>query len=71
MTDIDTNRLVFTDEKSLKGVEIFNKKGRQDPFSGTKLVEYVTRDFRNVYCIMGLIYANPQKKKPLVYSMGK
>ena len=35
---IDTDRLVFCDKKILKGSEIFNKKGREDPFGASDLV---------------------------------
>ena len=62
---------MFCDEKSLKGQEVYNRRGRADPLSGDKLQQYVTGDFHNVYCIMGMIACQPRKNKPMVYNIGK
>ena len=43
-------RLVFVDEKSLKGAELFNKKGRLDPLTDKVITRLVGGNFRNTYC---------------------
>ena len=68
---VDNRRLVFSDEKSLKGREIYNRKGRTDPLSDEPIMQYVTGDFRNVYCIMGMISIQHEKSKPMVYNIGE
>ena len=63
-------RLVFVDEKSLKGAELFNEKGRPDPITGEQVSRLVGGDFRNTYCLMGMITINVEKGRPMVYSIG-
>ena len=71
ISGVNNRRLFFCDEKSLKGSEIYNRRGRADPFSSEKLIQYVTGDFRNVYCVMGMVSVQRRKSKPMVFSMGK
>lgn len=58
---VDNRRLVFLDEKSLKGREIYNRKGRANPLSDEPIMQYVTGNFRSVYCIMGIILVQHEK----------
>ena len=63
-------RLVFVDEKSLKGAELFNKKGRPDPLTGEVIMRLVGGAFQNTYCLMGMITINKEKGKPMIYYLG-
>ena len=63
-------RLVFVDEKSLKGAEIFNKKGMPNPLTGEVITRLVGGDFWNTYCLMGIITINKEKEKPMIYYLG-
>ena len=60
----------FGDEKSLKGTEVFNRKGRVDPTSGENDQLIVPPYFRNTFCIMGMTTINRQKNPPFLYSIG-
>lgn len=51
---LDPRRLKFTDEKSLKGAEIFNRRVRRDPLTGEVAPIVTDPDFRNTYTIIGL-----------------
>ena len=68
---IPSERLVFVDEKSVKGCELYNKKGRTDPLTGDKPVQIVPPDFRNTYCLMGMCSINKNKIMPILYSIGE
>ena len=46
--------LVFGDEKSLKGAELFNRSGRADPLTGLVEDFVIDSDWRNTYAITGL-----------------
>ena len=61
---IPPHLLHFGDEKSLKGTEIFNRRGRADPETGAVDEVVVPPYFRNTYCIMGFITVNPTKSPP-------
>ena len=63
-------RLVFVDEKSLKGAELFNEKGRPDLLTGEVIMRLVGGDFRNTYCLMGMITINKEKGKTMIYCLG-
>ena len=69
--NIHPQRLVFTDEKSFKAEEGIIKFGRPDPITGEKPTQIVSSDFRNRYCIMGMMSINPLKRKAVVYQIGK
>ena len=47
-------RLVFGDEKSLKGADLFNRSGRADPLTGLVEDFVIDSDWRNTYAITGL-----------------
>ena len=66
MAQIAPYRLVFVDEKSLKGAELFNKKGRPDPLTGKVITRLVGGDFRNTYCLMGMITINKEMVKSMI-----
>ena len=70
MSEIGSDRLCFVDEKSLKGAELFNVKGRADPLTGEPPVHVVNPDFRNTYCVMGICSVNQHKLKPFLYNIG-
>ena len=59
---VASEHLVFVDKKSVKGCELYNKKGRSDPLTGEQPVEIVPSDFRNTYCLMGMCSMNKTKK---------
>ena len=65
--DVDPKRLVFTDEKPLKGMDIFGKKVRRHPITGEVPTITANADLRNryfVYCnlyVFCLIYQNLTK----------
>jgi hypothetical protein len=50
---LDHTRLKFTDEKHLKGAELFNRKVRKCPMTGYVHEVVVDPDFRNTYTIIG------------------
>ena len=64
MSGINAERICFVDEKSLKGAELFNVKGRGDPLTGERPFHIVNLDFRNTYCVMGICLVNRRKLKP-------
>ena len=68
---VPSDRIVFVDEKSLKGGELYNRKGRSDPLTGEHPTQIVDADFRNTYCLMGMVSINNVKVKPMFYSIGE
>ena len=68
---VSTYRIVFVDEKSLKGCELYNRRGRSDPLTGEQPMQIVDSDFRNTYCLMGMITISHAKAKPIFYSLGE
>ena len=54
----DHTRFVFTDEKPMKGIDIFNKKIRRSPLDGTVPFVEAGFDLRNVYNLMAAIKIN-------------
>eukprot|EP00984_Skeletonema_dohrnii_P034680 scaffold33635_cov188-Skeletonema_dohrnii-CCMP3373.AAC.1 len=48
---LNFKRLVFGDEKLLKGQELYNRKARINPMTGERPVLTVTPDFRNTHSI--------------------
>ena len=72
ITNLPTQlRLIFIDEKSLKGSELYNRKGRACPLTGIVEDTIVSSDFRNTYCIMGMISVDKTKNKPMLFTIGK
>jgi len=68
---IPMQRLVFIDEKLLKGVEVANRKGRGCPVTGKPPVCLVSPDFRNTYCLMGMCSINENKQRSVLYTIGE
>lgn len=68
---LDSRRLVFTDEKLFKAEEGILTVGRKDPLTGEVPKQVVNSDFRNRYCVMGMISINTIKGKSVVYTIGK
>ena len=54
-------RLVFGDEKSLKGADLFNRSGRADPLTGLVEDFVIDSDWRNTYAITGLCRIGPDR----------
>ena len=50
--------------------KLFNEKGRPDLFTGEQLLRLLGGDFRNTYCLIGMIYINVEKEKHMMYSIG-
>jgi hypothetical protein len=50
---LDPSRLIFADEKLLKGQELFNRLVRRDPMTGQKPCMNPDPDFRNTHSITG------------------
>ena len=71
VSGIASERICFVDEKSLRGAELFNVKGRSDPITGVPPSHIVNPDFRNTYCIMGICSVNKEKARPFVYNIGE
>jgi transposase len=67
---INPLRLKFVDEKSLKGVEIFNRKARADPLTGFVPITVVDSDFRNTYAVIGMMGFD-NNKPAIRYSITK
>jgi hypothetical protein len=57
---MDSRRIKFGDEKSLKGREIFNRKVRRCPITGVVESIIVDPDFRNAYSIIGFCGIDPR-----------
>ena len=68
---IASGRLVFVDKKSVKGCELYNKKGRSDLLTGEQPVEIVPSNFCDTYCLMGMCSMNKTKKMAILYSIGE
>ena len=64
-------KIKFGDEKSVKGEEVFNFTGRIDPVTGEKPQLVVPSDFRNTYCVMGMITVDRTCWPPLIFTMGE
>ena len=68
-------RFVFTDEKPIKGIDIYNKKVRRSPLDGSVPFVDTGFDIRNVYNLMAAIkidFENPtSNNKNLAYQLGK
>ena len=71
MAAIPPHLVHFGDEKLLKGCEVFNRRGREDPETGEVKEVIVPPYFRNMYCIMGFITVNTSKYPPLLYTIGE
>ena len=68
-------RFVFTDEKPMKGIDIYNKKVRRSPLDGSVPLVDTGFDIINVYNLMAAIkldYENPiANRKNVAYQLGK
>jgi transposase len=63
---LDPARIIFGDEKLLKGQEIFNRLVRRDPMTGQKPAINPDPDFRNTHSITGFC-SIAGDRKPLLY----
>jgi hypothetical protein len=61
---VDPDKLVFADEKLLKGQELFNRLVRKDPMTGVVPAVTVDPDFRNTHAITG--FCTTCQDKPAV-----
>jgi hypothetical protein len=61
---VDPDKLVFADEKQLKGQELFNRDVRKDPMTGVAPAMTVDPDFRNTHAITG--FCTTCRDKPAV-----
>jgi len=59
---IDPKRLKFGDEKLLKGREIFARSSRRDILTGEVPCVPTPGNFRNAYCITGIIAIDSKQK---------
>ena len=71
VSGIQTERLCFVDEKSLRGAELLNVKWRADPLTGEAPAHIVNPDFRNTYCVMGIYLVNQMKLQSFLYNIGE
>lgn len=71
----DHSRFVFTDEKPMKGIDIYNKKVRRSPFNGSIPFVATGFDIRNVYNLMAAIKINDENshnsETNISYQIGK
>ena len=70
VSSIPPHLLHFGDEKLLKGMEVFNRKGQVNPFAGKSDLVVDPPYFQNTYCIMGFITTNTNKSPPFLYTIG-
>jgi hypothetical protein len=61
---VDPDKIVFADEKQLKGQELFNRLVRKDPVTGITPAMTVDPDFRNTHAITG--FCTTCRSKPAV-----
>jgi hypothetical protein len=54
VSQVPAERIVFGDEKPMKGGDLYNRKGRADPLTGLVEDHVVDSDWRNTYSITGL-----------------
>ena len=54
-------KVIFGDDKSLKGEEFYSKKNRRNPVTGTVASMLTGPDFRNKYSITGFCSINREK----------
>ena len=52
-------------------MELYNRRVRACPITGTVPQTIVASDFRNTYCIMGMISIDPRRSTPMVYTIGE
>ena len=70
--DIDPDRIVFTDEKPLRGMDIYDKKVRRHPITGTVPSLTANADIRNQYTIFCAIRQKEMHGyNPVQYRMGE
>ena len=62
-------RVVFGDEKLLKGAKIFTKLVRVDPLTGERPACATDPDFRNTFTITGFCTVNTAKHAPLWFEI--
>ena len=55
----------------MKGVELFNVKGRADSFTGEWPTHVVNSDFRNTHDVMGMCSISHRKSKVFMYTIGE
>ncbi len=68
---LNPNRVIFCDEKHLKGEEFWSKRVRRDPTTGDVPAIRTCADFRNTYTIIGLCTMNDEKPAPVYYRIRK
>jgi hypothetical protein len=61
LSEIAPGRIVYGDEKLLKGSELYNGKTRCNMFTGNVLPCFTHSDFQNTYCIAGFCTTNRNK----------
>ena len=61
LSQIAQDRIVYGDEKLLKGSELYNGKTRCNMFTGKVPQCFTHSDFRNAYCIVGFCTTNRNK----------
>eukprot|EP00956_Cyclotella_meneghiniana_P031866 scaffold85386_cov38-Cyclotella_meneghiniana.AAC.2 len=64
---IAPERIVYGDEKHLKGHDLFNRKVRHNPLTGEKPPMMVTPDFRNTYNLTGFCKIDPTTHEHAVW----
>ncbi len=68
MKDIDTTKIKFCDEKSLKALEMIGLKARPDPYTGEMPGTLVPKDWKVKYSIIGICGIDPTMP-PLIFKM--
>ena len=62
---VQPGKVIFVDEKHLKGEELFSQKVRKDPTTGVTPVVLTDSDFRNTHCITAFCSINRTKASPV------
>lgn len=69
VAQINPARLKFTDEKLLKGEELYNRQTRRDPLTGHVPPVLTESDFRNTYSITGICSIDMRNPLALWYQI--
>lgn len=71
LINLNPKKVVFGDEKSLKGAELFSKLVRVNPLTGDVPACPTDPDFRNTYTVTGFCSVNQEKLAPVWFDISK
>lgn len=62
--DLNPEKVIFADEKSVKGEDLYNREVRRNPITGEVPAVITPSDFRNAHAITSFCSISPQKRHP-------